>query len=333
MNYCRKPINKTVDDIKLQMQIGPLTLKLSENNEKIDDLLEVDKNIKKDVGNNLNLIYSNVENISKNDDEIIDIKNNLSNIENTIINHNTDIIKIPDIENDILTINSNINYLPNMKTTLNNLKYRQSAINIILNRLTPLQNVVKDNSSNITNNTSVIDNHANNIKTINSSLTDLKKDISSIEENNLKISNSVFNDKYDIEKQSLNFNKNSHSYILFQKVFEYDFNTYGELIINTIINYKYDNLENDINRLTHLYEYFYDKNVLLYSITLDNHDFGVPSNSDKNILNTDDNFCFNINNKNNIKLVLSLTRINQWGIDNIKLKMIDDNYINIAYKV
>ena len=105
------------------------------------------------------------------------------------------------------------------------------------------------------------------------------------------------------------------------------------MIINDIINYKYDNLENDINRLTHLYEFFDDKNELFYSITLDNHDFGVVSNSDKNILNINDNFCFNINNKNNIKLVLTLTRINQWGSGNIKLKMIDDNNINITYKV
>ena len=72
---------------------------------------------------------------------------------------------------------------------------------------------------------------------------------------------------------------------------------------------------------------------MFYSITLDNHDFGITSNSDKNILNIDDNFCFNINNKNNIKLVLTLTRINQWGSGNIKLKMIDDNNINITYKV
>ena len=104
------------------------------------------------------------------------------------------------------------------------------------------------------------------------------------------------------------------------------------MIINNIINYKYDNLKNDINRLTHLYE-FYNNNILFYSITLDNHDFGITSNSDKNILNIDDNFCFNINNKNNIKLVLTLTRINQWDSGNIKLKMIDDNNINMTYKV
>ena len=29
MNYYRKPIEKTVDDVKLKMQIGALTLKLS----------------------------------------------------------------------------------------------------------------------------------------------------------------------------------------------------------------------------------------------------------------------------------------------------------------
>ena len=39
MNYYRKPINKTVDDIKLKMQIGALTLKLSENNDNISSNL------------------------------------------------------------------------------------------------------------------------------------------------------------------------------------------------------------------------------------------------------------------------------------------------------
>ena len=47
MNYYRKPINKVVDDVKLKMQLGALTLKLSENNNKADDLIGVDKSIKK----------------------------------------------------------------------------------------------------------------------------------------------------------------------------------------------------------------------------------------------------------------------------------------------
>ena len=59
MNYYRKPIEKTVDDVKLKMQIGILTLKLSENNNKIDNLLNVDKNIKKDVSDNYNISQIN----------------------------------------------------------------------------------------------------------------------------------------------------------------------------------------------------------------------------------------------------------------------------------
>ena len=183
---------------------------------------------------------------------------------------------------------------------------------------------IGNNETNISSNLTKIGNNESNIS---SNLTK----INAIEENNLKILNEVFNDKYDIVNQSFNFNKNAHSYQLFEKVIENNMTT-GELIINTIINYKYDNLENDINRLTHLYEFFDDKNVLFYSITLDNHDFGVPSNSDKNILNIDDNFCFNINNKNKITLVLNLTRINQWGNGSINLEMIDNNSINIICK-
>ena len=130
--------------------------------------------------------------------------------------------------------------------------------------------------------------------------------------------------------------KNNHLILIKIHILIYYFkkflnmNLIQELIINNIINYKFDNLKNDINRLTHLYE-LYNNNILFYSIALDNHDFGITSNSDKNILNINDNFCFNTNNKNNIKLVLTLTRISQWDSGNIKLKMIDDN--NITYKV
>ena len=257
MNYYRKPINKTVDDVKLKMQIGSLILKLSENDENIS---------------------SNTSDISK-----TDISSNLSKI-----NTNTSLI---DTNRD--NISSNLTTLNNIDIDLVSLRGR-------------------------------INTHQNDIQNINSN-------INAIEENNLKISDEVFNNRYDIINQSFNFNKNKHSYKLFKKVFENNMVS-GELIINTIINYKYDNLENDLNRLTHLYQFHNDKNELFYSITLDNHDFGVPSNSDKNILNVSDNFCFNINNKDKIKLVLSLSRINEWGTGSINLEMIDNNSINIIYK-
>ena len=74
MNYYRKPINKVIDNVKLKMQLGALTLKLSENNNKIDDLIGVDKNIKKDVFNNSGLISTNESAISNNLEQINDIK-------------------------------------------------------------------------------------------------------------------------------------------------------------------------------------------------------------------------------------------------------------------
>ena len=49
MNYYRKPINKVIDDAKLKMQLSALTFKLSENNNKIDDLIGVDIKILKKI--------------------------------------------------------------------------------------------------------------------------------------------------------------------------------------------------------------------------------------------------------------------------------------------
>ena len=66
MNYYRKPINRVIDDVKFKMQLGALTLKLNENNNKIDDLIGVDKNIKKDISTNTSKISNNKSNISTN---------------------------------------------------------------------------------------------------------------------------------------------------------------------------------------------------------------------------------------------------------------------------
>ena len=52
MNYYRKSVNNTVNDVKLKMQMGALTLKITENINKINDLLEVDESIKKDIVDN-----------------------------------------------------------------------------------------------------------------------------------------------------------------------------------------------------------------------------------------------------------------------------------------
>ena len=96
--YYRKPINKTVNDVKLEMQIGALTIKITENINKINNLFEVDKNIKKDIADNLN----SIENINK------DVTNNFNSIS----------INRKNIKVQTDTINSNIDEI---KSTLNNL--------------------------------------------------------------------------------------------------------------------------------------------------------------------------------------------------------------------
>ena len=58
-DYYRKTVNNTANDVKLKMQMAAFTLKLSENNDKIDDLLKADKDIKKDITDNSN----NIKNI------------------------------------------------------------------------------------------------------------------------------------------------------------------------------------------------------------------------------------------------------------------------------
>ena len=88
MNYYRKPINKVIDDVKLKIQLGALTLKLSENNKKIDDLIGVDKNIKKDVSSNTSKIDNNKSDISTNSEQIntntSSISTNLGKIDDSI---------------------------------------------------------------------------------------------------------------------------------------------------------------------------------------------------------------------------------------------------------
>ena len=78
MNYYKKPINKVANDVKLKMQLGALTLKISENNNKIDSLLTFDKNIIKDVSTNLGKIDTNENDISSNLEKVNCIKNDIS---------------------------------------------------------------------------------------------------------------------------------------------------------------------------------------------------------------------------------------------------------------
>ena len=128
MNYYRKTVNNTVNDVKLKMQMAAFTLKLSENINKINNLLEVDKNIKKDIVDNSN----SIKNINK------DVTNNFNRIyiNEKIIKFKTD------------TINSNIDEI---KSNLGNLDLSSNSKYSIENFF--IYNIEIENSYNLSKDT------------------------------------------------------------------------------------------------------------------------------------------------------------------------------------
>ena len=111
MNYYRKTVNNTVNDVKLKMQMAAFILKLSENINKINDLLEVDKNIKKDIVNNSNSIKDINKDVTNNFNRISINEKNIK-FKTDIINSNIDEIKsnLTNVVNDLsdLKVNENV---------------------------------------------------------------------------------------------------------------------------------------------------------------------------------------------------------------------------------
>ena len=126
MNYYRKPINKVIDDVKLKMQLGALTLKISENNDKIDSLLTVDKNIIKDFSSNLGKIDDNINTIkliNKNSqDNTKDIASNLEQITDikSLLPASEIFKKTYNITNQSFKFNSNKIYFKLLETEIEN---------------------------------------------------------------------------------------------------------------------------------------------------------------------------------------------------------------------
>ena len=66
MNYYGKTVNNVVDNVKLKMRIGALTLKLSENNGNTSSNLTKIGNNETNISSNLTKIGNNETNISSN---------------------------------------------------------------------------------------------------------------------------------------------------------------------------------------------------------------------------------------------------------------------------
>ena len=112
MNYCRKTANNTANDVKLKMQIGALAVKITENINKINNLLEVDKNIKNDISSNLAKIGDNETNISSNLGKINSNKDNIRN------NYNISQISKKKSEFNTSLIDNNIESLKSIKNDI-----------------------------------------------------------------------------------------------------------------------------------------------------------------------------------------------------------------------
>ena len=124
MNYYRKPFNKVIDDVKLKMQLGALNLKLSENNNKIDDLIGVDKNIKKDISTNTGKIDDNKSDISNNSSLISNNTSNISTNSGRIITNKSAIsTNLEQISTNISSISTNSSQIStNRKSISTNLE-------------------------------------------------------------------------------------------------------------------------------------------------------------------------------------------------------------------
>ena len=108
--YYTKIGNNTVNDVKFKMQMGALTVKITENINKINDLLEVDKNIKKDIVDNSNSIENMSKNITNNFNRIFINEKNIK-FKTVTINSNIDEIKytLTNVENDLSNFKANEN--------------------------------------------------------------------------------------------------------------------------------------------------------------------------------------------------------------------------------
>ena len=117
MDYYRKTVNKVVNDVKLKMQLSALTLKLN-------DLIGVDKNIKKDISTNTGKIDDNKSDIS--DDKGL-IETNTSNISTNsgriITNKSAISTNLEQISTNTLSISTNSNLInSNTKSISTNLE-------------------------------------------------------------------------------------------------------------------------------------------------------------------------------------------------------------------
>ena len=151
MNYYRKNIDNTANNLKLKMQMAAFTLKLSENNDKIDDLIKADKDIKKDISDNSNTIKNFYTKQDVNDiisqyylkkylydktyiDTNFLVKSEIDKKDNEILNKVNN--HIQDVKNNYLLKNNvyDKNYINNLTNNLYNRTYLDNKFDNIYDK-------------------------------------------------------------------------------------------------------------------------------------------------------------------------------------------------------
>ena len=314
-DYYRKTVNNTVNDVKLKMQMSAFTLKLSENINKIDNLIQKDNEINKNLKNNVALINSNKDIIETN-------KNNISeNLE--LINKKSDII-----ESNRNGISENLNSINLIKPkissnyALSNIKKSKLDLKSdIIDKQTSKLNEIDTNLINI--NTNISNNTCNitgNLNKLNEILELLKN----------KIPQKTFNKIFDIENKEFNFNRTSHFFEIFSPNIENDFIKDDELRISSKIYYKYKNLSNDITRLCHEYQLYF-KDGLIHTLIFTYQFFG-EANYTNNILYIKEDFYIKlVDDYSKLKIILMLHRVNRNGVGAINLETYNNNSTNVSF--
>ena len=225
MNYYRKNVNNTTNDLKLKMQMAAFTLKLSENSNKIDDLLKADKNIKKDITDNSNALKNfytkqDVLNITSQyylkkylyDKDYIDtnflIKSEIEKKDNEILNKVNNNYYSRSYINDNYYIKNNVydkNYINNLTNNLYNRTHLDNQFNNIYNKTETNDKISKLDRNIVlfnTNLTKFIDETYKNDKEI------LEGDI---KENKNKFDNFIINTFSTFSNNISNINNNQNS--------------------------------------------------------------------------------------------------------------------------
>ena len=193
MNYYRKTVDNVVDNVKLKMQMGALTLKLSENRNNISSNTSLIDTNRNNISSNTSLIDTNKNNISSNTSLIDTNKNNISSNTSLIdtnknnISSNTSLIDTN--KNNISTlktdVSDNYNFTQINKkksefntslidTNRNDVATNLSKINTIEQNYKLKNIIIIDNIKSTIPET--IDINNNEFIMINSSLNNLKKD-------------------------------------------------------------------------------------------------------------------------------------------------------------